>query len=195
MLAEIKADDALRSIPVVVLDDLQGRGGHRPHLRPRRQLLHHEAGHVRGPRAGDGCVLALLARDRRASQRARGVACTGPARERRLPTPPLRCCSSTTTRRTRCLTRDLLERIEGTRYRADWVDRYADALAAVDDAEYDVCLVDYRLGAGGRHRPRPRARGERIRHADHRPDRPRRSRAWTSRRRARAPPTTSSRAR
>ena len=44
------------------------------------------------------------------------------------------------------LTRELLERIEGTRYRADWVDRYADALAAVDDAEYDVCLVDYRLG-------------------------------------------------
>ena len=44
------------------------------------------------------------------------------------------------------LTRDLLEQIEGTRYRAEWVEGYADALAAVERASYDVCLVDYRLG-------------------------------------------------
>jgi two-component system cell cycle sensor histidine kinase/response regulator CckA len=44
------------------------------------------------------------------------------------------------------LTEDLLVQIEGTRYRSDWVDRYADALAAVERASYDVCLVDYRLG-------------------------------------------------
>jgi two-component system cell cycle sensor histidine kinase/response regulator CckA len=44
------------------------------------------------------------------------------------------------------LTRDLLAQIDGTRYRPEWVDGYADALAAVENASYDVCLVDYRLG-------------------------------------------------
>jgi two-component system, cell cycle sensor histidine kinase and response regulator CckA len=44
------------------------------------------------------------------------------------------------------LTEDLLARIEGTRYRSDWVGRYPDALEAVQSSSYDVCLVDYRLG-------------------------------------------------
>src|SRR3954466_705323 len=45
------------------------------------------------------------------------------------------------------LARDLLERIEGTRYDLNWVAGYDAALAAVAQASYDVCLVDYRLGA------------------------------------------------
>ncbi|MDX6618105.1 MAG: two-component system, cell cycle sensor histidine kinase and response regulator CckA [Gaiellales bacterium] len=44
------------------------------------------------------------------------------------------------------LTQDLLVQIDGTRYRSDWVGRYSDALAAVAQTSYDVCLVDYRLG-------------------------------------------------
>ena len=45
------------------------------------------------------------------------------------------------------LTRELLSRIEGTRYELLWVSGYEAALEAVADARYDVCLVDYRLGA------------------------------------------------
>ena len=45
------------------------------------------------------------------------------------------------------LARDLFERIEGTRYELNWVAGYDAALAAVAEASYDVCLVDYRLGA------------------------------------------------
>jgi putative two-component system response regulator len=45
------------------------------------------------------------------------------------------------------LTRDLVSRIEGTRHSVQWVSDYASALAAVQGAGYDVCLVDYRLGA------------------------------------------------
>jgi ribonuclease P protein subunit RPR2 len=45
------------------------------------------------------------------------------------------------------LTRDLVSRIEGTRHDVRWVMDHASALAAVAGAGYDVCLVDYRLGA------------------------------------------------
>jgi cyclic di-GMP phosphodiesterase len=45
------------------------------------------------------------------------------------------------------LTRDLVSRIEGTRHNVQWVSDYDSALAAVRGAGYDVCLVDYRLGA------------------------------------------------
>jgi signal transduction histidine kinase len=45
------------------------------------------------------------------------------------------------------LARELLSRIEGTRYELHWVAGYQAALAAVAQASYDVCLVDYRLGA------------------------------------------------
>ncbi len=34
-------------------DHVQGRGGHRPQLRPGGELVHHQAGHVRRPRRGD----------------------------------------------------------------------------------------------------------------------------------------------
>jgi two-component system cell cycle sensor histidine kinase/response regulator CckA len=45
------------------------------------------------------------------------------------------------------LTRDLLDEIEGTLYAPRWVDSYGAALASVEGTPYDVCLVDYRLGA------------------------------------------------
>ncbi|MDP9258939.1 MAG: response regulator [Actinomycetota bacterium] len=45
------------------------------------------------------------------------------------------------------LTRDLISRIDGTRHDVQWVIDYSSALAAVESAGYDVCLVDYRLGA------------------------------------------------
>jgi signal transduction histidine kinase len=45
------------------------------------------------------------------------------------------------------LTQDLLEQIDGTDYEPHWVSGYAEALVAVKEATYDVCLVDYRLGA------------------------------------------------
>jgi ribonuclease P protein subunit RPR2 len=45
------------------------------------------------------------------------------------------------------LTRDLVSRIEGTRHDVRWVIDCASARAAVEGEGYDVCLVDYRLGA------------------------------------------------
>jgi signal transduction histidine kinase len=45
------------------------------------------------------------------------------------------------------LTRGLLDEIEGTRYAPSWMDSYATALTAASEGSYDVCLVDYRLGA------------------------------------------------
>src|SRR3979409_1484054 len=45
------------------------------------------------------------------------------------------------------LTRDLLAEIEGTHYAPSWVNGYATALTAAGEGSYDVCLVDYRLGA------------------------------------------------
>jgi signal transduction histidine kinase len=45
------------------------------------------------------------------------------------------------------LTRDLLDQIEGTCYAPSWVSSYTAALVAAGEGSYDVCLVDYRLGA------------------------------------------------
>jgi two-component system, cell cycle sensor histidine kinase and response regulator CckA len=45
------------------------------------------------------------------------------------------------------LTQDLLEQIDGTAYAAHWVDGYAAARAKLGQTAYDICLVDYRLGA------------------------------------------------
>jgi two-component system cell cycle sensor histidine kinase/response regulator CckA len=45
------------------------------------------------------------------------------------------------------LTEDVFSRIDGTRYALHWVRDYASALSAVAERDYDVCLVDYRLGA------------------------------------------------
>jgi signal transduction histidine kinase len=45
------------------------------------------------------------------------------------------------------LTADLLNDISRQRYLATWVSSYDAALEAVRTADYDVCLIDYRLGA------------------------------------------------
>jgi two-component system CheB/CheR fusion protein len=42
---------------------------------------------------------------------------------------------------------DLLSRIEGQKYDLYWVESYDDALAAIDVSDFDVCFLDYRLGA------------------------------------------------
>jgi diguanylate cyclase (GGDEF)-like protein/PAS domain S-box-containing protein len=44
------------------------------------------------------------------------------------------------------LMRDMLERHGGRRFAVDWRDRYEDALEAIRDAHYDVCLIGDRLG-------------------------------------------------
>jgi two-component system, cell cycle sensor histidine kinase and response regulator CckA len=44
------------------------------------------------------------------------------------------------------LTRDVLARIDGIRYALHWVSDSRSALEAVNEREFDVCLVDYRLG-------------------------------------------------
>jgi two-component system cell cycle sensor histidine kinase/response regulator CckA len=44
------------------------------------------------------------------------------------------------------ITRDLIARLGHHRYRLDWVDNYADGIAAVRRGEHDICLLDYRLG-------------------------------------------------
>jgi two-component system cell cycle sensor histidine kinase/response regulator CckA len=44
------------------------------------------------------------------------------------------------------LTRELLSRVDGTRYDLDWASDYGAAIAAVAGRDFDVCLVDYRLG-------------------------------------------------
>lgn len=46
------------------------------------------------------------------------------------------------------LTSELLREVEGTDYDITWVLKYSDGLAAVLDGNYDVCLIDYRLGEG-----------------------------------------------
>jgi signal transduction histidine kinase len=45
------------------------------------------------------------------------------------------------------LTKDVFGEIEGTRYALHWVGEYRLALEALQERDYDVCLVDYRLGA------------------------------------------------
>jgi PAS domain S-box-containing protein len=44
------------------------------------------------------------------------------------------------------ITRDLISEIGARRYKLDWINNYADGLAAVRRLEHDVCLLDYRLG-------------------------------------------------
>jgi PAS domain S-box-containing protein len=44
------------------------------------------------------------------------------------------------------LTRDMLAEAEGGRFGLEWVDTYEAALEAMEQAQHDVCLVDYRLG-------------------------------------------------
>jgi signal transduction histidine kinase len=44
------------------------------------------------------------------------------------------------------LTQDLLRGIEGTEFRIDWKPDYDLGLQALCEREYDVCIVDYRLG-------------------------------------------------
>ncbi|HEY4348750.1 MAG TPA: response regulator [Gaiellaceae bacterium] len=44
------------------------------------------------------------------------------------------------------ITKDLLGRIEGARHDLSWVDDYGSALRASAETEYDIWLVDYRLG-------------------------------------------------
>lgn len=44
------------------------------------------------------------------------------------------------------ITRDLIHDFPNRRYELDWLDNYADALTAIRKDEYDVYLIDYRLG-------------------------------------------------
>ena len=44
------------------------------------------------------------------------------------------------------LTRDLLAEAEGVRFQLDWVDNYDAGLAAMEQAQHDAYLLDYRLG-------------------------------------------------
>lgn len=44
------------------------------------------------------------------------------------------------------ITRDLIDEIVHQRYQLDWIDDYAQALRIMDRQDYDVYLVDYRLG-------------------------------------------------
>ena len=46
------------------------------------------------------------------------------------------------------LTSELLNEVKGTSYEIVWVSKYSDALACIGCSDYDVCLVDYRLGEG-----------------------------------------------
>lgn len=44
------------------------------------------------------------------------------------------------------IARDLLRSIESTRYEIDWKSTFEEGLSALEQGEYDVCIVDYRLG-------------------------------------------------
>lgn len=44
------------------------------------------------------------------------------------------------------IVRDLLREIVGRRFDLDWVFSYRDALEMAKETEYDICLLDYRLG-------------------------------------------------
>lgn len=45
------------------------------------------------------------------------------------------------------LTRDLLAEISGGRYELDWVESYGEGIERLRNRSYDLCLLDYRLGA------------------------------------------------
>ena len=44
------------------------------------------------------------------------------------------------------LTKDLVDQIEGSKYRLQWIPDYGSAVAALRTGQHDVCLLDYRLG-------------------------------------------------
>jgi PAS domain S-box-containing protein len=44
------------------------------------------------------------------------------------------------------ITRDLLSKIRERRHHLDWINNYDDGVAAVKKGDYDLCLLDYRLG-------------------------------------------------
>lgn len=44
------------------------------------------------------------------------------------------------------LVRDLLQEIDRVKYRLDWIEKYDDAVNAIQTQTYDVYLIDYRLG-------------------------------------------------
>jgi PAS domain S-box-containing protein len=44
------------------------------------------------------------------------------------------------------ITRGLISEIGGRRYQLEWVNNYTDGLHAIQHREYDLCLLDYRLG-------------------------------------------------
>src|SRR5689334_23053545 len=46
------------------------------------------------------------------------------------------------------LTSDLLREVKEISYEIVWVSRYSDGLKAILNGNYDVCLIDYRLGEG-----------------------------------------------
>ena len=45
------------------------------------------------------------------------------------------------------MTRDLLSEIEGKTFALEWAATYEASLEAMSATTYDICLVDYRLGA------------------------------------------------
>ncbi len=45
------------------------------------------------------------------------------------------------------VTRDLLAEINGSAYTLDWAHSYDESMARILSGDYDVCLIDYRLGA------------------------------------------------
>jgi two-component system, cell cycle sensor histidine kinase and response regulator CckA len=45
------------------------------------------------------------------------------------------------------LTKDMLSTLDGARHKLHWVSDYRSALKAAEEGDYDVCLVDYRLGS------------------------------------------------
>src|SRR5438445_2027504 len=45
------------------------------------------------------------------------------------------------------LTKDLLSKLEGAKHKLHWASDYRSGLEAARAANYDVCLVDYQLGA------------------------------------------------
>ena len=101
-LAEIKADPAAASDPGRRPDDVQGRGGHRPHLRARRELVHHQAGDLRRARARDA--------DARSATGSRSSSSRTAPTPMAVDVPACGSCSSRTTRTTTSSPASMLER-------------------------------------------------------------------------------------
>ena len=45
------------------------------------------------------------------------------------------------------ITRDLLREVDPERYHLSWVDSYDEGLIQIEKHLYEICLLDYRLGA------------------------------------------------